>query len=181
MATTPPGPTAQPATPEAPPGSAPSVVADLMDRSPPTVPPTATVGEVARILLQHHLSGVPVVSVTGEVLGVVTQADLVARHAHVHFPFYLSILGGWIPLTGEHHFQEEFRRITGRTAADIMTTKPYMVGENAALEDVATRMAENGIDSVVVVRGRRLVGLLARADLVRLVAIEETGSVPPES
>ena len=46
-------------------------------------------------------------------IGLVTQADLVARHAHVHFPFYLTLLGGSIPF-GEGHFRDDMRHITGR-------------------------------------------------------------------
>src|SRR5436190_20593009 len=125
----------------------PQVAADLMDRQPPTVSPQTSVGEVARLLVERHLSGVPVVATTGELIGLVTQADLVARHAHVHFPFYLTLLGGSIPF-GEAHFREDMRHITGRTAADVMSEDPFVVGEDTLLEDVATRIAEDGIDPV---------------------------------
>jgi CBS domain-containing protein len=152
----------------------PQVAADLMDPQPPTVLPETSVGEVARLLLERHLSGVPVVAPTGELIGLATQADLVTRHAYVHFPFYLNLLGGIIPLRGEHRFREEMRRITGRTAADVMSEDPYTVDEDAPLEDVATRMAEDGIDPVVVVRGDKLAGLITREHLVRLVASEES-------
>ncbi len=165
----------QPSPPRRTPGEAmvPSIAADLMDPNPPSVRPEARVGDVARLLLERQLSGVPVVSATGEVLGVVTQADLVSRHAYVHFPFYLSILGGVIPLTGTHHFREEIRRVIGRTAADVMTTDPSVVTEDTDLREVATRMAEDGADPVIVVRDGRLAGLLTRADLVRLIVVEE--------
>ena len=153
----------------------PQVAADLMDPQPPTVAPGTRVGDVARLLLERHLSGVPVVAETGELLGVVTQSDLVARHARVHFPVYLSLLGTAIPLTTERHFQDELRRVAGRTAADVMTRDPATAREDTPLEDVATRMAEDGEDPVIVVRGRRVAGLITRADLVRLVVIEETG------
>lgn len=154
----------------------PQVAADLMNPQPPTVAPDTSVGTVARLLLDEHLSGVPVVAPTGELIGLVTQANLVTRHAHVHFPFYLNVLGGLIPLRGEQHFQQDVRRITGRTAADVMTERPFTVDERTPLEDVATRMAEHNTDPVVVVRGDKLAGLITRADIVRLVAFEETAS-----
>jgi CBS domain-containing protein len=171
-------PMASPPPAGASPGRVPRVAADLMDPRPPVVAPSATVGEVARLLLERHLSGVPVMAETGEMLGLVTQADLVSRHAHVHFPFYLNVLGGVIPLGGERHFREDVRRIAGRTAADIMTTQPHTVQEDAPLDDVATQLAEGGIDPLVVVRGDRLAGLITRADLVRLVAMEEAAALP---
>jgi CBS domain-containing protein len=147
-----------------------------MDAHPPTVGPETGVAEVARLLLEQHLSGVPVVAGDGRVLGVVTQADLVARHAYVHFPQYLSLLGNLIPLAGERRFREEVRRIAGRAAADVMTAKPYVVDEADPLQDVATRMAEDGIDPVIVAREGRLVGLITREHLVRLIATEESAS-----
>jgi CBS domain-containing protein len=154
-------------------GQPPSVVADLMDASPPTVRADTRVGDIARLLLDRNLSGVPVVNDAGEVVGLVTQSDLVTRHAHVHFPFYLNILGGVIPLRGEHRFQQEMRRVTGRTAADVMTTEVVTVGPDTPLDDVATLLAEEGHNPLPVLRGRRLVGLISRADLVRLVVVEE--------
>jgi CBS domain-containing protein len=147
-----------------------------MDANPPTVRPETRVGEIARLLLERGLSGVPVVAESGELIGLVTQADLVARHAHVHFPFYLNLLGGAIPLSGEHRFREEIRRITGRTAAEVMTANPRTVTEDTPLEDIATRMAEHGVSTIPVVRLDKLVGLITRADLVRLVAQEETAT-----
>ena len=153
----------------------PRVAADLMDPNPPAVAPDTRVGDVARLLLERHLSGVPVVAQTGELMGVVTQADLVARHARVHFPVYLSLLGSVIPVANRRHFEDDLRHVAGRTAAEVMTADPYTAREDTPLEDIATRMAEDGEDPVVVVRGNRVVGLITRADLVRLVAIEEAG------
>ena len=159
---------------DAPQARIPRVAADLMDPQPPAVSPTTSVGEVARLLLERHLSGVPVVAEGGELIGLVTQADLVTRHAHVHFPFYLNLLGGYIPVRGEHRFQEEMRRITGRTAADVMTEDPYVVDLDTPLEDIATRMAEDRVDPVVVLDGDKLAGLITRESIIKLVVFEET-------
>jgi CBS domain-containing protein len=154
------------------------VAADLMAANPPAVQPSTPVGDVARLLVERHLSGVPVVAQSGEVLGVVTQVDLIARHAHVHLPLYLNVLGGLIPLGGERRFREEVRRITGRQAADVMTTEPYAVEADTPLEDIATRMAEHEADPALVLSQGRLVGLITRADLVRLVVLEDQEQVP---
>jgi CBS domain-containing protein len=149
-----------------------------MEPNPPTVPPALPVGAVARLLLERHLSGVPVVGPSGELLGVVTQVDLIARHAHVHLPLYLNVLGGIIPLGGERRFREEVRRITGRRAADVMTTEPYTVEADTPLEDIATRMADHEADPALVLRQGQLVGLITRADLVRLVVLEDQEPEP---
>jgi CBS domain-containing protein len=157
---------------------APEVAADLMDPNPPVVSPATRVGDVARLLLEQHLPGVPVVDNAGRLQGVVTQADLVTRHARVHFPRYLAILGMPVRLGGERQFEEEMRHILGRTAADVMTTNPVTVAPTTPLDDVATLMAEKGADPVLVVQNDRLAGMITRADLVRLVVVEEQDTGP---
>jgi CBS domain-containing protein len=165
--------------------SEPRTAADLMDRRPATVPPTATVGQVARLLLERHVSGLPVVAESGEVIGLVKEADLVTRHATVHFPTYVSLFGMAVPLQTprqERELDEETRRIIGRTAAEVMTEDidPYVVSEDTPIGDVALKLAQDGLDPVVVLHGDRLAGLITRADLVRLVAFEEgTLGSPP--
>jgi CBS domain-containing protein len=89
-------------------------------------------------------------------------------------PLYLELLGGLIPLGGERRFREEFRRITGRTAAEVMTAPAATVQEDTPIDDVASQLTEPGGDPVIVVRQDRLVGLITGAHLVRLVVVEET-------
>ena len=70
-----------------------------MDRQHPAARPETVVGDVARLIVEHHASGLPVVAESGEVVGLITEADLVARHAHVHFPTYLTLFGMTVPLS----------------------------------------------------------------------------------
>jgi CBS domain-containing protein len=66
------------------------------------------------------------------------------------------------------------RRVTGRTAAELMSENPYTAREDTPLEDIASRMAKDGVDPVVVLRGDKLAGLITREQLVRLVITEES-------
>jgi CBS domain-containing protein len=164
--------------------SPPRVAADLMDPSPPAVLPTARVGEIALALLKGHLSGVPVVAESGEVVGVVRLVDLVERHARVHFPVYIVLLGAPVNVTpwrSEREFQEEARHVLGRTAADVMTADidDFVVDEDTPVEDVAEKLAREHVDPVIVLRHDRLAGLITRTHLVRLVAIEEGAAPTP--
>ena len=135
-------------------------------------------GDVARLIVERHVSGVPVVARSGEVVGLVTEADLVARHAHLNFPTYLSLFGMAIPIDTIRRRREldaETRRVVARTAGEIMTEKfsNHTVTEDTPLEDVAERLSKDGLNPLVVLRGDRLAGLITRTDLVRLVAVEE--------
>jgi CBS domain-containing protein len=160
------------------PPRAPRVAADLMDRRPAAVSPETRIGEVARLIVERGVSGVPVVAPSGEVIGLITEVDLVTRHAHVHFPTYLSLFGMAIRLStrrAQHELDEETRRIVARTAAEIMDEDfgEHTVEEDTPVEDVAARLAKTGSDPLVVLRGDRLAGLITRTTLVRLVAVEE--------
>jgi CBS domain-containing protein len=150
-----------------------------MDRQPPVVRPDTLVGDVARLIVEHHTSGVPVLAESGEVVGLVTEADLVARHAHIHFPTYLALFGMVFPLStprAARELDEETQKVIGRTAADVMTDDygHHVVTEDTAVEDVAERLAEPGNDPLLVMRGDRLAGVITRTALVKLVVLEES-------
>lgn len=144
---------------------------DLMSRDVVTVAPTTPVGEIARLLREHGLNGVPVVE--GErVVGVVTDTDLIARHARVHFPLYIGLLESVIPVARERHFEEELRRVLGTTAADIMSKPAVSVEESARLDEIATLMVERRARLLPVLRAGRLVGIISPADMIRLIERE---------
>jgi CBS domain-containing protein len=160
---------------------APRFAADLMDRQHPQVRPDAVVGDVARLIVEHRVSGIPVLAESGEVVGLITEADLVARHARVHFPTYLSLFGMAIPLStprGARELDEETRKVVGRTASEVMTDDfgDHVVAEDTPVEDVAERLAEAGNDPLLVMRGDHLTGVITRTALVRLVVLEESGT-----
>jgi CBS domain-containing protein len=77
---------------------------------------------------------------------------------------------------GAHEFDEETRRVIGRTVAEIMTEDldAHVVAEDTPLEEVAAKLAREGTDPLVVLRRGRLAGLITRTALVRLVVLEES-------
>src|SRR5437588_13085013 len=87
-----------------------------------TVRKETPVVEIARALLSHQITGVPVVGHDGAVVGIVTEGDIVVQNANIHFPTFLQILDARIYLNSTTHFEEELRRALGTTAGDIMTS-----------------------------------------------------------
>lgn len=148
-------------------------VRDIMTTDVPTIHADTRVAEVAKIVLDRGLPGLPVVDDEGHVLGVVTHADLVAKHARVHIPRYLGLLGVILPLD-TRHTEEDLRHVLGVTAADLMTSKPPTVGPDTDIDDAASIMVEESIDPLVVLEGRRLVGVVTQADVIRLLLVEES-------
>lgn len=147
-------------------------VRELMRSPAVTATRAALVGQVARQLIENGLSGVPVIDEQGKLVGIVTESDLVVKHAHVHGPTYLGILGGVIQFESRHQ-DEEMRRALGVSAADVMSTKVFSIGPDADVDDAATVMVEEGARILAVLEHGRVVGTISQTDIVRLLVVEE--------
>ncbi|MCL5265616.1 MAG: CBS domain-containing protein [Chloroflexi bacterium] len=149
-------------------------VSDIMTREVIAVTPDTSVSEIAKLMVGKDISGVPVV-VDGRVVGIITETDLVARNAYLHFPTFVQILDARIYLQSPRHFEEELRRMLGTTAADVMTKEVKTVKPDADVAEVATLMFEKHVNPVPVVKNGKLVGIVSRADVIRLLVQQETG------
>jgi CBS domain-containing protein len=143
----------------------------------PTVGPDARTTEVARLMLHHSVRGIPVLDARSRLLGLVTETDLVTKHANVHVPVYLGILGGVIPFE-RRGTDEEIQRALAVTAGDLMERDVARVGPDATVDDVATLMVEDGADPVLVVENGVLTGLISRTDIIQLLIVEEEEGEP---
>ena len=139
---------------------------DIMTTDVVTLAPDTSVRHIARIFRRLGIPGAPVVE-AGEIIGIVTEIDLIARHARPHSPFYLPLLDARIPLGGQREYREIVRRILGLTARDIMTEGVKVVTADADLEDVATLMVEHKANPVPVLEEGRLVGIISHTDLIQ--------------
>jgi CBS domain-containing protein len=146
---------------------------DLMTIDVLTVGPDTPVSDIAKLLADHHISGVPVVDSDGKLVGIVSEADIVVRAARPHFPRYIPFLEGIIFLESPAHYEREVQKMLAVTAADIMTAKVVTAPPTASLEELATLMTENQINRVVITEGGRIVGIVTRGDLVRTIAASE--------
>jgi CBS domain-containing protein len=148
-------------------------VRDIMTSEVITVQPDTPVHEIARLMHSHDVSGLPVVDDTGAVIGVITELDMIIRHTRLHMPAYLQIWEARIYLESPGRWQERLRRMTGVTAAELMTAPVLTIGPDAEIEDLAELMVQRRINPVPVVEAGKLVGIVSRSDIIRLMADEE--------
>lgn len=143
-------------------------VADIMTRNVISVRPDTRVGEIARLFRTHAVSGLPVVTEEERVVGIVTELDLITRHANPQMPTFLPLLGAYVPLRTKE-YRESLRRITGVVAQDIMTTPVNTISPDASIEDAATVMVSNRANPLPVVdETGKMVGIISRTDLLRV-------------
>lgn len=148
-------------------------VSEIMAREAVSVGPDAKVQTVARIMIERGVTGVPVLDRYGKVLGLVTEADLIVRHANLHLPLYLNILDGFFPFRGERAFQEEVRKALAVTAEELMDKHPVTISVDADVTDAATLMMESGANPVLVVTAGKFEGMLFRADILKLMVLKD--------
>ena len=148
-----------------------TLVRDVMTRDVATLRPDQPIAEAADALAAAGHGAMPVVDADGMFVGLLRDEDLIASEARVHVPTYLMLLGTSIPVPGSmRRFEHELHKFAGSTVAEVMDEQPHTVTSDATLEDVATLMHEGDVTHVPVVDDGRVVGLVARADIVRFIA-----------
>jgi CBS domain-containing protein len=145
-------------------------VREIMTTDVITVRPETTVGELADILAQNKISGVPVVDGQGRVLGMVSEADIILQDADLHFPYYIQFLESVIYLQSVHKFEERFRKAFGTKVSEVMSDEVVAVSPDTTVREVATLMADRDVNRLPVTESEKLVGIVTRGDIVRAIA-----------
>ena len=128
------------------------------------VHPDTTYKEVVRQLVEHDISGVPVVDDDGELVGVVTEADLLSRAGYDGGnSLALAVLADLLSAR-EHHWASKAR---GWTAGDVMSRDVASCAPDTEVRLAARQMLDRGITRLPVVAERRVVGIVARQDVLR--------------
>jgi len=143
---------------------------DIMTSNVVTLKKEMGVKEAAEILLEKGIGGAPVVDDEGNVVGMVTESDLIMEDVKLHFPTFIHLLSGIIYLESIKAFEEKLKKAAAVKVEDVMSKKVISVTEDASIEDIATLMIEKGISRVPVVREGKLVGLVSKRDIVRTIA-----------
>ncbi|MCX7602799.1 MAG: CBS domain-containing protein [Bryobacteraceae bacterium] len=140
-----------------------------MTANPITVPPEATVEETARLFLRHRIGCVPVVGAEGGVIGLVTERDLFLRERRVPFSTVVahSLMGAWVD---PEHLEECYGRLRGIRVSEIMRRDFVTISPETPMYEAALLMVRFETNHLPVVEGGRLVGILARHDLLRALA-----------
>ena len=139
---------------------------DIMTREVITVSEKTTLEEFARILIENHISGTPVIDRDGDLKGIVTENDLINRNKKLHIPTILRLFDAFIPL-GNSRLEEEIKKITASHVHDIMTREVVTINQDTSLEDIATVMMEKNIHLLPVVQDRKVVGIVGKKDLIK--------------
>lgn len=139
---------------------------EIMNERPLTTRPDVPVAELAARLLAQGADGACVLD-DGDLVGVVTEMDLIFQEKAVHVPSFITFMDAVIPLELPGKLKAELDKIAGLTVDDIMTREPATVAPDTPASKVAALMVEHGYSIVPVVDGDLLIGAVTRASLLR--------------
>lgn len=140
---------------------------DVMTTTVISIEPAMPVKDIAALMSQKQISGVPVVATDGRVIGIVSQGDLLHRHELGTEPRRRWWLKAFID---PDSLAREFIKTHGVKAADVMSRTVTSVGPDTDLADVAAILDSRKIKRVPVLADGRIVGLITRTDLVKALA-----------
>ncbi len=133
-----------------------------------TVDEDCSLEEAAKIMLDHNIGGLPVVDSKGNLCGIVTESDFVAKEKGIPFSIYRfpQMFGEWMP---QEHVERMYQAARRRSVREIMSENDITLTEAETIETVLEKMLKGGLHRLPVVRARKPVGIVTRHDLLRLM------------
>jgi CBS domain-containing protein len=148
---------------------------DIMTRSVVSIGPEATVLQAARLMLQQHISGLPVIDRAGKLVGVLSEGDFLRRSE----TGTARRRSRWLEfLMGPGRIAADYIHSHGNNVSEVMTKDVKTVDENATVEDIVQLMEKHRIKRVPVLRGGRVVGIVTRSNLLQAM-VSLARSAPP--
>ena len=142
-------------------------VSDVMTRRVVSVTPEATIRHAIRLMLDNHISGLPVIDDKAKLVGIVSEGDFLRRSEIGTERKRSRWLGA---LLGPGEPANDYVHSHGLKVKEVMTRKPITVQEDAPLDQVVHLMESRSVKRLPVVRGEKVVGVVSRANLMRALA-----------
>lgn len=148
---------------------------DVMTVDVVTVSPETSVTEVARLMLDMRISGLPVVDAAGQLVGIISEGDLMRRAELIteRRPWWEALASS--PEEKAH----DYTKAHGMKVADVMTKEVVAIDVHEPLDRIAMLFEGKGIKRAPVVADGRLVGIVSRANLLQGLAAAKTTEAGP--
>lgn len=156
-----------------------AAVRDVMQIDPETVRPDLALRDLVELFVERRLAAAPVTDDDGALLGIVSEGDLVLQEVEgddAHFPYFVPILDAMVFVEPMRAYDAQIRKAFAATVGDLMTTDVQTVRPDETIHEAARRMTHHDVSRLPVVEDGRLVGMIARSDVVRALAHYEFGT-----
>lgn len=140
---------------------------EVMTKDVITVRRETSVRELALIFTERRISSVPVVDENDNLVGIVSESDLIEQDKNLHIPTVVSIFDWVIYLESDKRFEKELQKMTAQTVGEIVSEEVFSVTPDTPVSEVADIMSSKRVHAVPVVEGGRVVGVVSRIDLIK--------------
>src|SRR5688572_24526585 len=145
-----------------------STVAEVMTTDVISFGPDDGVQEAIGRLIEGNVDAGPVVDEDGTVVGMLSTGDIIVQETQLHFPTVITLFGAYLELPShQRDFDDDLQKALGSSVRDLMTPHPVTIGPHETVERAATLMHDKEVSRLPVVENGRLVGIIARGDIVR--------------
>jgi len=134
-----------------------------------SVEPNTPITEVARILFDKQLTGLPVIDQTNKLVGIITEYDLLSRKKHIHIPTFLELVNDF-DIKNDSKMANQAKEISKLKVKELMSTGVFTVTEETDIKEAAKLFTEKHINPLPVVNDKgNLVGIISRTDIIKLL------------
>jgi CBS domain-containing protein len=149
-------------------------VADVMSHDPIVVKAETPLNEAIKILAEKRISGLPVVDDAGNLLGIISETDLMWRETGVTPPAYIMILDSVIYLQNPATYERDLHKALGQTVGEVMSKNPITISPEKSLKEAAKIMHDRKIHRLPVLsKDNQVIGILTRGDIIRAMAAQD--------
>ncbi len=146
---------------------------DVMKSDVISITKDMTIEKVAKMMVEHKISGFPVVDEDNNVLGVVSEMDLMRQEIKPEEPNVWQIcLWGLNNEKKLGNYHDSIRKWMAQNAGEIMTSPAICVDENDELDTVGQLMFERKIKRVIVTKKGKLCGIISRSAFVKQLLVQ---------
>lgn len=143
-------------------------VKDIMTTEVITLAPEMGIVNAARILMDNHINGAPVVNSEGKIIGILCRDDLISQQKKLPVPSFFVVLDGIIPMSSPRHMEKELDKIAATNVEHAMTVKPITLTPETDIEEVAALMVDKKLHTLPVVDSKgELVGIVGKEDVLK--------------
>ena len=140
---------------------------DIMTTEVMTVKEETPLKELAEILYENRINGVPVVDDEGSLIGIICESDLIRKDKKLHIPTVVALFDAVFYLESSKNIEKEIKQISATTVSDLFTREVVTVDEKTPIDEIATIMTQKKIYTIPVMDGERLVGIVGKGDVIR--------------
>jgi len=146
-------------------------VAEVMSVTPITVTPQTPLKEAISILVENKISGLPVIDDNGDLVGILSESDLMWQETGVEPPPYIMILDSIIYLQNYSRYEKEVHKALGQTVGDVMSDKPITIESTQGVKKAAQILHDKQIRRLPVVNPEgKVIGIITQGDIIRAMA-----------